>query len=172
MVRLPLTEQYLVSVEIDCLFPGFRLVFCWSTLTRTRRTSSEARFPEIPPIKGEQVITLGFGQTSATPRKRRPQSHVNLFFKMCEHVLEFMQEQTGQNFEVFFARDGGSISLYLVTKAEAYDFELSRKLAEFAAPYIERGLLDSASLLPASSSAELEAFFDPTMALRVEFQHA
>lgn len=84
-----------------------------------------------------------------------------------------MQEQDGQkDFEVYFARDGGSISLYLMTKAEVYDFELSRKLADFAAPYLERGLLDSASLLPASSAEELEAFFDPKTALRVEFQHA
>jgi len=103
---------------------------------------------------------------------RRPQPQINVFLKMCEQVLEFMQEQDGQDFEVFFARDGGSISLYLVTKAEAYDFELSRKLAEFSAPYVERGLLDSASLLPASSSEELEVFFDPKTALRVEFQHA
>jgi hypothetical protein len=103
---------------------------------------------------------------------RGPQPQINLFLKMCEQVLDFMRAQTGQELEVFFARDGGSISLYLLTKAEAYDFDLSRKLAEFAAPYVERGLLDSASLLPVSSAEELEAFFDPKTALRLESQHA
>jgi len=97
---------------------------------------------------------------------------INLFLKMCEHLFEFMQEQDGRDVEVFFARDSGSISLYLMTKAEAYNFDLSRKLSEFAAPYIDRGLIDSATLLPASSHEELEAFFDPKRALRIEIQHA
>src|SRR6266511_2710313 len=115
------------------------------------------------------MITLGFKRTaSENPRPRRRHPRIKLFLKMCEQVAEFMEEHDGQDFEVFFARDGGSISLYLMTKAEAYNFDLSRKLAEFAAHYIERGLLDSAILLPASSNEELEAFFDPRKALRIE----
>lgn len=118
------------------------------------------------------MITLGFRQKSANPRLRRPQPQINLFLKMCEQVLEFTKEHGEQGGEIFFARDGGSISLYLMAQAEAYDFELSRKLSEFAAPYIDRGVLDSATLLPVSSIEELEAFFDPKLALRVELQHA
>jgi hypothetical protein len=117
------------------------------------------------------MITLGFNQKAGL-RARRAHSQSDLFLRMCEHLALFMQENNGQGFETFFARDRGSINLYLMSKSEAYDFELSRKLAEFAAPFIERGVLDSASLLPASSAEELEAFFDPKTALRVVFQHA
>lgn len=91
---------------------------------------------------------------------------------MCEHIAKFMQENEGEEFKAFFSRDGGTIGLYLVTTAEAYDFELGDKLAEFAAPYIERGLLGSVTLLPVCSSEELAAYFDPTKALRVEIGHA
>jgi hypothetical protein len=91
---------------------------------------------------------------------------------MCDEIARFIQENGAEHVKAFIARDNGLIGLYLVTTAEAYDFELSRKLAEFAAPYIERGLLDAVSLLPASSLEELEAFFDPKKALRVEIDHA
>jgi hypothetical protein len=117
------------------------------------------------------VITLGFNQ-KASKRTQRAHLQIDLFLKMCEEVARFMQENGGDSFKAFFARDNGLIGLYLLTAAEAYDFELSRKLSDLAAPYIERGLLDSVSLLPASTTEELEAFFDPKMALRVEIDHA
>jgi hypothetical protein len=91
---------------------------------------------------------------------------------MCEHIAMFMQENDGGEFKAFFSRDGGTVGLYLLTTAEAYDFELGDKLADFAAPYIERGLLSSVTLLPASTAEELAAFFDPTKAVRVEIEHA
>ncbi len=91
---------------------------------------------------------------------------------MCEHLALFMREHGGREFKAFFSRDSGTVGLYLVTTAEAYDFELGDKLAEFAAPYIERGLLSSVTLLPASTPEELTAFFDPMKAVRVEIEHA
>ena len=119
------------------------------------------------------MITLAFKQqSSAAPRSRRRQPRIDLFLEMCHRVLEFAGAHARQGVEVFFAIDGESSGLYLMTKAEAYDFDLSRKLTEFAAPYIERGLLDSVTLLPASSTEELEAFFDPQKALRVEIKNA
>jgi hypothetical protein len=119
------------------------------------------------------MITLGFGAAAReNPRRRRLQPQISLFLKMCEQVAAFVEEHAGQDAEVFFARDGGAVKLYLMTKAPAYDFDLSRKLAEFAAAYIERGLLDSVALLPASSPEELAAFFDPKKALRIELRHA
>jgi hypothetical protein len=117
------------------------------------------------------VITLGFNQKAAV-RAGRPHSQINLFLRLCGDVARFMQENGGERFKAFFALDRGLLGLYLMTSSEAYDFELSGKLAEFAAPYIERGLLDSASLLPASSMEELGAFFDPKKALRVEIEYA
>jgi hypothetical protein len=119
------------------------------------------------------MITLGFKQKSSdTPRSRRRQPRIDLFLEMCHQVLEFAGGHGQQGVEIFFAINGKSIGLYLMTKAEAYDFELSRKLTDFAAPYIDRGLLESVTLLPASSTEELEAFFDPEKALRVEIKHA
>jgi hypothetical protein len=119
------------------------------------------------------MITLGFTHTaSKNPRPRRLHRHLSLFLKICEQVAAFMEEHSGEVFEAFFARDGRSINLYLLARSEAYNFDLSRQLAEFAAPFIEQGLLDSATLLPASSNEELEAFFDPKKALRIEIQHA
>lgn len=117
------------------------------------------------------MITLGINQTGKA-RSRRRQSGLEVVLRMCEHIARFMQENDGGKFQAFFSRDGGTVGLYLVTTAEAYDFELGDKLAEFAAPYIERGLLGSATLLPASTLAELAAYFDPMKALRVEIRNA
>jgi hypothetical protein len=72
----------------------------------------------------------------------------------------------GANFKAFFGPTGdGMLGLYLMTEAEAYDFELSAKLSEHVAPFVERGLLDSVMLLPKSSPEELGAFFDLELAL-------
>jgi hypothetical protein len=92
---------------------------------------------------------------------------------MCRDIAAFMTENDGRAFTAYISHEGsGSFCLYLMTDAEAYDFALSAKLAEFAGPYIERGLLDSVSLLPASSPEELEALFDPSSAVRIEISHA
>jgi hypothetical protein len=91
---------------------------------------------------------------------------------MCEGIASFMRANNGREFKAFFARDNGAVGLYLMTKTETYDFELGDKLAEFAAPYIERGLLGSVTLLPASTPEELAAYFDPMKALSVEIRDA
>lgn len=91
---------------------------------------------------------------------------------MCEHLAQFMHENEGGEFKAFFSRDGGTVGLYLMTTAEIYDFALGDKLAEFATPYIERGMLGSVTLLPASTLEEIAAYFDPKKALRVEINHA
>ncbi len=65
---------------------------------------------------------------------------------MCEHIAAFMHENDGGEYKAFFSRDGGVVGLYLLTTSEQYNFELADKLAEFAAPYIERGLLSSVTL--------------------------
>jgi hypothetical protein len=118
-----------------------------------------------------QVITLGFNQTGRA-RGRRRHSELDVVLRMCEHIAGFMQQNDGGEFKAFFSRDGGTVGLYLVTTAEVYDFELGDKLAAFTAPYIERGLLGSVTLLPASTPEELAAYFDPMKALRVEIRHA
>ena len=92
---------------------------------------------------------------------------------MCQHVAIFMAEHTDRKLKAFFSHQGrNSFGLFLMTETEVYDFDLSDKLADFAGPYIERGLLDSVTLLPACSPDELTAFFDPTSAVRIEIDHA
>ena len=122
-------------------------------------------------LKGKDVFTLGFNRT-ARVRAKSAQPQLDFFLRMCERVAIFMQDNDGGEFKAFFSRDGGTVSLYLVTTAETYDFKLGDKLAEFAAPYIDRGLLSGVTLLPASTPEDLAAFFDLSKALRVEIGHA
>jgi hypothetical protein len=118
------------------------------------------------------VITLGLPQ-QPTRRVKRTQPKLDLFLNLCHDVARFMAEQDGGNFKAFFSPLGnGALSLYLMTDAEAYDFELSAKLAKHVAPFIERGLLDSVMLVPASTHEELGAFFDLETAVCVEIKHA
>lgn len=117
------------------------------------------------------MITLALQQRSSK-RFRRSQPRLGVFLHICEAVSAFAQQQAGLRSVIYFAFKEGGLHLYLLTEAEVYNFELSGKLAEFAAPYIARGVLDSASLLPASSAEEMEAFLDPKFALRVEIEHA
>jgi hypothetical protein len=117
------------------------------------------------------VIRLGINK-NGKGRGRRRQSELDVVLRMCENIATFMEENNGRDFQAFFSRDGNAIGLFVVTTSEAYDFELGDKLAEFVAPYIERGLLSSVTLLPASNPEELAAYFDPKKALRVEIGHA
>jgi hypothetical protein len=118
------------------------------------------------------VITLGL-QRKTAGRAKRPQPKLDLFLSLCQHVAAFMAEHDGGNFKAFFAHKGsGALGLYLMTDAEAYDFELSEKFAEYVTPYVERGLLDSVALVPKSTPEELGAYFDLETAFRVEINHA
>ncbi len=117
------------------------------------------------------MITLGFNLSEGV-RSRRRKSPVDVVLRLCEHITAFMQENNGGEYKAFFSRDGGNVGLYLLTTSEQYDFDLADKLAELAAPYIERGVLGSVTLLPASSPEELAAYFDPMKALSVENRNA
>lgn len=128
-------------------------------------------YPEPLIIRGKQVITLGINRTEKTPPPRK-KSQFDAVLRMCEQMAVFMQEHNADKFKAYFTRDSGMIGLYLVTTNEAYDFDLSDKLADFASPYIERGLLNSVMLLPASTPDELTAYFDPRTAIRVEIEES
>jgi hypothetical protein len=82
-----------------------------------------------------------------------------------------MEDNSLQDGTAYLALGNGTPELYMVTQSEAYDFELGDKLSEFAAPYIERGLLGGASLVPASSPEELAAYFDLNKVIRIERVH-
>ena len=84
----------------------------------------------------------------------------------------FVEENGAQDCKAYISVGTPTIGLYLVTKKEAYDFDLGDKLAEFAIPYIERGLLSSVTLLPASTPEQLTAYFDPKKAIRLECERA
>ncbi|WP_143393607.1 hypothetical protein [Fimbriiglobus ruber] len=53
------------------------------------------------------------------------------------------------------------LMLYVIGRQEAYDFDLSRELSEFAGRSTDLGLDLNTTLLPASTPEELGAFFDP-----------
>lgn len=91
---------------------------------------------------------------------------------MCDHLAAFMEENGAQDCKAYISVGTPTTGLYLVTKKEAYDFDLGDKLAEFAIPYIERGLLSSVTLLPASTPEQLTAYFDPKKAIRLECERA
>jgi hypothetical protein len=115
------------------------------------------------------MISLGINPTGKLSRRRKFQ--VDVVLRMCEQIAHFMKQHDGASDTAYLSCDRGAVGLYLLTKAEVYDFELSDKLAEFAGPYLERGLLDSFMLLPACSPDEMTAFFDPNSAVRIEIDH-
>jgi hypothetical protein len=100
-------------------------------------------------------------------RSRRSRSGFASLLRLCEQIVAFMEENDSQDCKACIALGNGTPDLYLVTRSEAYDFELGDKLSEFAATYIERGLLGSVTLLPASSPDQLAAFFDLNKVVRV-----
>jgi hypothetical protein len=109
------------------------------------------------------VITL---QNALGKRAKRAQLKFDLVFSLFRHVADFMAQHQGANFKAYFSYEGnGSLALYLMTDTEAYDFNLSTKLAEYVAPFVERGLLGRVMLVPASTPEELGAFFDLESAL-------
>jgi hypothetical protein len=118
------------------------------------------------------VITFS---TSPMPRERArsrsKRSGFNTILRLLEHIVEFMEENSLQDGTAYIALGNGTPELYMVTRSEAYDFELGDRLSEFAAPYIERGLLGSAVLIPASSPEELAAYFDLNKVIRIERVH-
>ncbi len=119
--------------------------------------------------RGEQVITLGIDRTERR-RPRRRQTQFDLVIRMCEDIAMFMEANETQNSKAYISLGNGQPDLYLVTTKEAYDFDLGDKLAEFAASYIERGLLGSVTLLPASTPEQLAAYFNPKKAIRIEIE--
>ncbi len=117
------------------------------------------------------MITLGVNRAKKVGT-RRGYSPFRLLWHLCEMLGNLMEQNGGRDFNVYLSRDGRAVGLYVTTTGEAYDFELGDQLAELAAPYIERGLLDSVTFLPSSTHEELAAFFDPDKAVRVEIKHA
>jgi hypothetical protein len=113
------------------------------------------------------MISLGISQAERG-RRRPKRSQLDVMLRLCQDIAAFVQTHAPDRSQAFFALDGDTVGLYVLSAAEAYDFELGDKLAEFAAPYIERGLLGSVTLLPASTPEELAAYFDPAKAIRVE----
>ncbi len=101
-------------------------------------------------------------------RARSKRSGFSAVQRLLERVLAFMEENHLLEATAYITLGNGTPELYVVTQSGAYDFELGDKLSEFAAPYIERGLLGGTSLIPASSPEELAAYFDLGKVIRIE----
>jgi hypothetical protein len=116
------------------------------------------------------VNTLGL-MTTAGQRAKRSQPKPHGVFSLFLQVAAFMEQHGGCGFKAYFSpEDGGALALFLMTDAEAYDFDLSKKLAEHVGPFVERGLLSRVMLLPASTPEELGAFIDLESALCLVLQ--
>jgi hypothetical protein len=89
---------------------------------------------------------------------------------MLERLADWAATRADRFTDVYLVRVGDSVALYLMTQAEVYDFQLGRELAEFAAPYLARGVINAVTLVPASSPEELEAFFDMKHTFRIRFE--
>jgi hypothetical protein len=87
--------------------------------------------------------------------------------RLLEKIIGFLKAHQPEA-TAYLALGNGTPELFLVVPSGPYDFELGDKLSDFAAPYIERGMLGGASLLPVSSQEELVAYFDPAHAIRTE----
>lgn len=105
------------------------------------------------------------------PHSRSKRSGFTAILRLLERIIEFMKENSLQDGTAYIALGNDTPELYLVTQSKACDFELGDKLSEFAAPYIARGLLGNASLIPASSPEELAAYFDLNKIIRIEHVH-
>lgn len=112
------------------------------------------------------MITLGIDRTKR-PRAKRRKSQFEVVLGICEDVVEFMAKNEAHNCKAYFSLGPGTVGLYLVTTSDAYDFALGDKLADFAVRYIDRGLLTSVTLLPASTPEQLTAYFDPRKTIRL-----
>ncbi len=122
--------------------------------------------------RGIMSITLGLSRNQGSDASDRPSSNPApvRMLKMLERLGAWAATRADRIKDIFLVRVENSVALYLITHAEAYDFVLGRELAEFAGPYIARGVFDDATLIPASSPEELDAFFDKKHAFRITFE--
>lgn len=104
-------------------------------------------------------------------RSRGKRSGFKTILCLLEQINKFMAEHSPQDSTAYIALGSSTPELYLVTQSGAYDFELGDKLSDFAAPYIARGLLGGASLIPASTPDQLAAYFDLSKVIRIERVH-
>jgi len=105
--------------------------------------------------------------TRITTRIRRSRFTFDAVRRLCEHLGSFMEAHGLRESKAYIALGNGTPELYVVGRSVVYDFDLGDRLSEFAAPYIERGLLGSAALIAASSSEELAAYFDLDKVIRI-----
>lgn len=116
---------------------------------------------------------ITFSVSPMSREKIRPSKRYGFktILRLLEAILKFMEENCVENGTAYISLGNGTPELYLVIGNEVYDFELGDKLSEFAAPYIERGLIGGASLIPASSPEELAAYFNLDKVLRIQRVH-
>lgn len=130
-----------------------------------------ASAPQVRGLAESNMVSLSFPSIDRTGKGRR-RAGLDLVLRLCQDVARFLHDHGQDRIQAFFSRNRGSVGLYVVSAAESYDFALGDRLAELAAPYIERGLLSSVTLLPSCTPEELTAYFDTTSAIRVEIGHA
>jgi hypothetical protein len=84
-----------------------------------------------------------------------------LIQRLFSAVNTWVRSQRAKVYEAYLVPEADGLMLYVIGRQEAYDFDLSRELSDFAGHSTDQGLELNTTLLPASSPEELGAFFDP-----------
>lgn len=100
---------------------------------------------------------------AATPKMSRLQRSV---FDLVAATNHWASERAARVSRFYLLTDADGVRLFLVGRADEYDFALSKELAEFAHTWSKRVPVVP-MLIPACTPGELTAYFDPDTALGI-----
>jgi hypothetical protein len=115
-------------------------------MSATDTTSELGGFP------GSGVATL---KRPATSKKER------MLHKVLGLIGRWALDRLDKINDVVAVFKNGKIEVFVITKSEEYDFELSEQLTELTSPHIVRGVIGDATLVPMASKEEIRYYFDP-----------
>jgi len=81
--------------------------------------------------------------------------------RLLSPINAWVKSQCASVLEAYLVPEAECLMLYVIGRSEAYDFELGEKLSDFSIRLADQGIDLDTTLLPASSSDDLTAFFDP-----------
>jgi len=78
-----------------------------------------------------------------------------------ESIFKWVRRQSNDLSEAYLVFEPDGLMLYVLSRRQDYDFELSQQLSEFSVQLADQGINVNTTLLPATSPEELLTFFDP-----------
>jgi len=100
-------------------------------------------------------------EKTAERRKGRQHKVMSRLEKVLNAIGQWSLDRAKKIKDVICVLKNGQVEVFVVTKAEEYDYELSKQLTEFSSPYILRSVIGDATLVPSASNSELRCYFDP-----------